>query len=306
MKKIVIIGSSGFLGLNLTLKLSNNYKIFPIINKKKINIKNIKFIYLNIKKDKLIFKFLNKIKPDYLINCVAFSDVEKCETKKKYTLETNTNLAHRFAKICNKLNIHYIFVSSDHIFSGRKIFYKEIDDTNPINIYAKSKVLAEEKIKKYCKKYLILRTNFYGFGPKFRTSSLVDKIIKNFKNNSEVNLLNDVNFTPIHIDQLVNILLNLLENAKIGVFNIASNQRLTKYQFGLKIAKKFGFKTNLLRKLYLKDIKKNVLRPKEMSLSNNKIKKIINKNSLFDLTVGISQLYKTYKSSYYKKIKKIK
>ena len=119
-------------------------------------------------------------------------------------------------------------------------------------------------------------------------------------------LLCDVNFTPISIDQFVEILIFLLENYKIGIFNISGNQRLTKYKFGYEISKKFGFNKKYIKKLYLNDIKKDVLRPSEMGLSNIKIKKLINKKSLFDLNYGLSQLYNSYKSSYYKRIKKIK
>ncbi len=306
MKKIVIIGSSGFLGLNLCFKLSKNYKIFPVINKKRIKIKNKNFTYINLKEEKKFINYLKKIEPDYLINCVAYSNVEKCEKYKKYTYDINTNLASKISKICNNLKIHYTFISSDHLYSGKKKFYNEKNKLSPINTYARSKVLAEKKIKKNCSRYLILRTNFYGFGPKFRTTSLVDKIINNLIKKKDAYLLNDVNFTPISIDQFVEILICLLENNKRGTFNISGDQRITKYKFGHKISKKFGLNKKFIKKLYLNDINKDVLRPREMGLSNIKIKKLINKKSLFDLSIGISQLYKSYISSYYKNLKKIK
>ena len=84
------------------------------------------------------------------------------------------------------------------------------------------------------------------------------------------------------------------------------NKRLTKFEFGNKIANKFKFNKKLLKKLYLIKTVRKVLRPRDMSLSNRKIKKIINDSNLFDLSKGLSQLYNDYSSNYYKEIKKIK
>ena len=224
---------------------------------------------------------------------------------KKLTNDINSIIAFNIGKICNELSIHYTFISSDHIFAGKKSFYKENDKPFPLNNYAKSKILAEKKIIKNSKNCLIIRTNFFGFGPKFRKSFL-DKIFENFKNKNQITLFSDVFYTPIYLKQLIKILDILLTNNIKGVFNISGNKRLTKYQFGIKFANKFEFKKTLLRKLYLKDTLRKVVRPKDMSLSNKKIKKFVTDNNLFDLSHGISQLYKDYKSNYYKKIKSIK
>ena len=304
MKKLVILGSSGLLGSNLCLALKKRYKIYSIVNKKKIKISKINSKYINLKKNE-VKKYLKELKPHFLINCVAISNVEICEKNKKLTNDINSIIAFNIGKICNELSIHYTFISSDHIFAGKKSFYKENDKPFPLNNYAKSKILAEKKIIKNSKNCLIIRTNFFGFGPKFRKSFL-DKIFENFKNKNQITLFSDVFYTPIYLKQLIKILDILLTNNIKGVFNISGNKRLTKYQFGIKIANKFEFKKTLLRKLYLKDTLRKVVRPKDMSLSNKKIKKFVTDNNLFDLSHGISQLYKDYKSNYYKKIKSIK
>lgn len=305
MNKIVILGSSGLLGLNICLLLKNKFKIYPVINKKKIKINKIKTYHLNISSQNEIKKFLKKIKPQFLINCVALSDVEKCEQNTKLTYKINSTLASNTARICNELSIHYTFISSDHLYSGKKKFYKENDNVYPLNNYAKSKILAEKNIMKNSNNYLIIRTNFFGFGPSFRQSFL-DKIFKNFKNKEPITLFSDVFYSPIYLKQLIKIIEILLKKNIKGVFNIVGNNRLTKYQFGNKIADKFNFEKKLLQKLYLKETVQKVLRPKDMSLSNKKIKKIISDNSFFDLRNGMIQLYKDYNSNYYKEIKSIK
>ena len=106
-------------------------------------------------------------------------------------------------------------------------------------------------------------------------------------------MLTDVFYTPIYVRQLIKVINILIKNKKRGIFNISGSKRLTKYEFGIKIAKNLNL-IKLIKKLYLKETLKKVLRPKDMSLSNLKVKKIVNKNILFDLSEGISQLYKDY------------
>ena len=204
MKKLVILGSSGLLGSNLCLALKKRYKIYSIVNKKKLKISKINSKYINLKKNE-VKKYLKELKPHFLINCVAISNVEICEKNKKLTNDINSIIAFNIGKICNELSIHYTFISSDHIFAGKKSFYKENDKPFPLNNYAKSKILAEKKIIKNSKNCLIIRTNFFGFGPKFRKSFL-DKIFENFKNKNQITLFSDVFYTPIYLKQLIKIL----------------------------------------------------------------------------------------------------
>ena len=125
-----------------------------------------------MKKINEIEKYLKNINPDFLINCVAISNVEKCERNKKLTFQINSKMPKIVAKICKKLSIHYVFISSDHLYLGNKKFCNERDKAHPLNIYSKSKILAENNILEISKNFLIIRTNFFGFGPSFRTSSL--------------------------------------------------------------------------------------------------------------------------------------
>tara|TARA_Y100000816_G_C26101736_1_gene584145 strand:+ start:2066 stop:2983 length:918 start_codon:yes stop_codon:yes gene_type:complete len=305
LKKIVILGASGLLGSNLCISLKSKYDIYPIINKKKIHFRNLKTKHLNLNKTSEIFNYLKSVRPDFLINCVAISNVEKCEINKKKTFIINSKLPEIIARICKKLSIHYTFISSDHLYAGKKKYYTENDKVHPLNIYSRSKILAENKILKVSKNFLIIRTNFFGFGPSFRNSFL-DGIIKNLEGGRDTTLFSDVFYTPIYVRRLIRVIGILIENKKYGIFNVSGNKRLTKYEFGIKIAKKFKFNKKLIKKLYLKETLKKVLRPKDMSLSNLKVKKILNKNNLFDLSNGISQLYNDYNSKYYNEIKKKK
>ena len=156
----------------------------------------------------------------------------------------------------------------------------------------------------YLKNTLTVRTSFIGHN-EFSKDGLLEWFLEQKGSCSGYTTALYSGLTTV---ELSNVFKNyILNNPSLnGIFNVSGSKRLTKYEFGLKIAKKFKFNKKFIKKLYLKETLKKVLRPKDMSLSNLKVKKILNKNTLFDLSNGISQLYKDYNSKYYNEIKKRK
>jgi dTDP-4-dehydrorhamnose reductase len=175
------------------------------------------------------------------------------------------------AKIARNLNIKFLHISTDHLFAGNNEIYRENDIPTPLNQYAKSKVEAEEKVFSVYKKSLIIRTNFFCWGPTYR-KTFSEHIVNGLRNNQSLNLFNDVFFTPIEISEMIESILYLLNNNISGIFNISSNFKISKYEFGILIAKHFDLDHNLIILDTINERKNLVTRPKNMSLSNQKIK----------------------------------
>lgn len=161
------------------------------------------------------------------------------------------------------------------MFDGKKGNYSEEDAIFPLNNYAKTKALAEEEVLKNNDKSLIIRSNFYGWGPKNR-KSFSDLIFDNLSNKKEIFLFEDVFFSPLYMKDLINFSNFLLFKNLRGVFNLSSNERISKLDFGKKIARTFNFDLNLIIPTSIEERKDLVLRPKDMSLSNKKFKKYYN------------------------------
>ena len=126
---------------------------------------------------------------------------------------------------------------------------------------------------------LIIRTNFFGWGTSYR-SSFSDIVLNTLRLNKKLNLFKDVYYTPILISEFVKIINILILNNDSGIFNIVSNERITKYQFGLLLANKFRLNTNLIQKVSINDNHELVQRPKDMSLNNKKVLSITRYNLL--------------------------
>ena len=290
MKNFFLTGVSGLLGLNFFLNLKNNYRIYSLIHKKKISgIKNIK---LKLQHSNKIKKFLLKKKINYFIHTAAITNIENCEKNKKKANDTNVKLTLKLSKICDQIGIKFIFLSSDHLFDGKKKFYNENDFTCPLNYYAKTKVEAEKKLLKHNPSCLIIRTNFFGFGPNYR-KSFSDWIIDSLKNNQKIHVFKDVYFTPVSIDFLIKSLVKIIDKNISGIINISSDKKISKYDFALKLAKKFKLNHKLIIPSFFSEIKKKnnlVNRPKNMSLNNKKLKSTLNLKHI-DIDNMINSLY---------------
>ena len=275
-ENIFITGATGMLASHLYAKAKKNYNPL-LLHYRKVKL-NVKYIKLDYHKKNELKKFFLKFKPKFLIHTAGLTSVDECEKNKKKTLKTNYEITKNLTDICKSFNINLVYISSDHLFNGKNFNgYSESSKTSPLNLYAKTKVLSENYIKKNLNKYLIIRTNFFGKGNNFK-KSFSDKIINSLKKNKRISLFEDVYYNPISMHVLSDIIFKLIKIKKYGLFNVATNDKINKYEFGVKIANYLKLNSKLISKIKI-DQMKLVLRPKSMYLKNNKIKKIINFNS---------------------------
>lgn len=293
MQNLLFVGGSGLLGNIWLKKMNKSIKIFATINKKKIKTKrkNLKLLKLDLFNKKKLCQFIEDNNIDTIINVAGLTNIEQCEKNKKKALKTNVNIVENLKITAQKFNVKIIHISTDHIFSGKKIgYYSEKSKPFPVNYYSKTKLMAENKIKQY-KKSLIIRTNFFG-GKSDTKNSFSEYILNNTINKKNTYLWDDVYFTPVNINFLIEVINKLIIKNVFGIINIASNDKISKFNFGLKLCKCFKLSNKYLLKK--KENYNSVKRPKNMSLSNKKLIKIFPslKKKLF-LNYQINDIYKT-------------
>jgi len=279
MKKLLIFGGSGLLGYNCSLYLKDKFHIATSYNSTNIKVDGVKSIFYNINGEDFLEKIIKDVNPYLIINCSGIANVEKCEENRKNAFKINTLFPERLAKLSLKYSIKLVHISTDHLFDGRKPFRKESDITSPQNYYGLSKLNADLKILDCNSNSLIIRTNFFGKGTKDRTS-FSDYIINNLVSKSNIYLFEDMFFTPIHINILIDTIIKLFELNLDGIFNVVSSERISKYDFGIKIADKLNFNKKYILRGKLRERKDLEKRPFDLSLSNEKIRNIVDKSTL--------------------------
>ncbi len=225
MLKILISGSSGFIGRHLTEKL-NNYPLIGLIKNKNIDLK-IQTICKDIRQLDLD-DFPNDI--SHIIHTAALSDLQYCEKNKKECYDINVGGTKQILEIAKKNDSKVIFLSTSHVYGKPiKLPLSESHELNPSSVYSQSKVEAEKLCKIYNSKFnipiSILRL-FSVYGPYSPDHLVTTRIIKEIilKNNISIgNLFPKRDF--IHIYDVVNAIELLLNYTNsFQVFNIGSGQ----------------------------------------------------------------------------------
>jgi UDP-4-amino-4,6-dideoxy-N-acetyl-beta-L-altrosamine transaminase/dTDP-4-dehydrorhamnose reductase len=274
-KKVLITGGSGLLAINWALSIRNNYIVTLLLHHKKISLSGVDTDIVSLSSLDECLSVLKKHQPDIVINTAGLTNIEVCESNPDLAKEVNVDLAKNIAIACSHKSIKLVHISTDHLFSGNQELATEESITHPVNIYGETKLLGEQQALENCKDALIVRTNFFCWGTKYR-QSLSDFILNKLKNNKKSNLFSDVYFTPILVDELVKKTHQLIDLNAVGIFNIVGNERMSKYEFGIRLAKHFSFDSGLLNKISINSKSNLVKRPRDMSLSNKKLCQVLN------------------------------
>lgn len=275
-KTILIFGGSGTLGTNIIYYLKKKYNFIFVVHKQKLFFSNVKycnFYKQNIISEKSLFNKIYNSKPDIIINCAANTNLDYCEKFAKKTLGVNTLLPDFLSKICKKLSIKLVHISTDHLYGVNNTLKKnENFNTNTLNVYAKQKLLAEEKILKNNPSSLIIRTNFFGYSQK--KNQLIDLIMSRAEENKKITLYDNYFFTTISTKYLSFFINILIKKNVSGVVNIVSDESISKYDFGLKVFNILKIQKSLMIKSKLNQKNHIAKRCLNLSLSNKKLKKI--------------------------------
>ena len=274
-KKILITGGSGLLAVNWAISIRDEYEVTLLLHQRRISLQGVRAYVVSLNSMNECVAAVRKYQPDIVIHTAGLTSVEECEYNPNLAQEINVDLAKNMAIACDKRGVKLVHISTDHLFSGNESFVTERGDTTPINNYAKTKLEGEQQVQENCKDVLIIRTNFFGWGAKYR-QSFSDFIINKLRNNESIDLFSDVSFTTILAEELSKKTHQLVDANLSGVFNIVGSERLSKYEFGIKLANCFDLNTDLVNEISIKDKPNLVKRPKDMSLSNKKICKILN------------------------------
>jgi dTDP-4-dehydrorhamnose reductase len=267
--KALLTGGSGLLALNWAITRRKKNDIFLGIHKHNVHMNGVSAGYIKLDSvDQVTYK-LEELKPDFVVNCAGLTSIEECEKNPDLAKKINIEFAVNVAKACEKLNIKFIHISTDHLFSGEHSLLDENAHPNPVNVYGKTKAEAEDRIITSNQNALIIRTNFYGWGTTFR-KSFSDFIINSLRSGKQITLFEDIFYTPILIENVANVTHELIAKGLHGIYHVTGDQRVSKLQFGLELCREFGLDSSLIRPGLIGDDQSLVTRPKDMSLDNRK------------------------------------
>lgn len=217
MKRILVIGQDGMLGGELYDRLSSNpeYEVY------KTTIET-----LDICNKDAVINEVEEIKPYYIINCAAYTNVDGCETHFELANSVNGVAVGNIAEAANLVDATLIQISTDYVFDGKLPVnqeYTEDMNINPISAYGKSKYLGEQNASKANKFYILRTAWLYGLGGK----NFVKTMLKLSETKDEISVVNDQHGSPTSTTTLCEIIEQILEKEpKYGVYH-STNEGFT-------------------------------------------------------------------------------
>ena len=260
--RIFITGGSGLLGSKIAEIALGKYEIYAgyCHNKPEFGMP-IKFDLAKNADLEVIYK----INPEVIVHTAALTNVDECETNKELAYKINAEGTRRVAEIANELDAFLVYVSTDYVFSGDKGMYKEEDEPNPIDYYGYTKLLGE----KYCN-CIARPCVIYGAKPASGKVNFALWLINKLRNREAVEIVTDQVITPTLNTNLARMLLGIVESELKGAFHLAGATRVSRYEFALRIANKFGLDKNLIIPSRMTEMKWIAKRPKDSSLDTSK------------------------------------
>lgn len=274
---IFLTGGSGLLAVNWFYSKKKDFNFYLGLNERIIDPSGSQAIFIDFSSEDSLIKQLEEVCPSVVVHTAGLTSVEKCENDPELAYYINVELSKMVAKATKRLDIPMVHISTDHLFEGKGSYLSEFEPTNGINVYGKTKALAEEYVGEINTESLIIRSNFYCWGTSYR-KSFSDHIINSLRNNQELNLFDDVHYTPILAEYLIQTVHDLLARNAKGTYNVVSDDRISKYEFGILIADEFGLDKSLIQRASKASQPNLVSRPADMSLSNRKVKELLGRN----------------------------
>ncbi|MGI6680882.1 MAG: dTDP-4-dehydrorhamnose reductase [Bdellovibrionota bacterium] len=227
----LITGANGQLGRELQDKLS------PLKN---VSFEAFSREGLDITNPTQLEEAVDKYNPEYIINCAAFTAVDSAESGEgqKQCEEINHKAVERLANLAIKYGFKLIHISTDYVFGRREgPALTEEDETQPLNVYGKTKLLGEEAIRKALtlkdkNNYLIVRTSsVHGqYGKNF-----VKTMIRKLLEEDEITVVGDQIMNPTYAGYLADTILELNNKGATGTFNVSNTGEISWYDFVLEI-----------------------------------------------------------------------
>ena len=219
-------------------------------------------------------KLIRSLKPNYVINAAAYTDVENAENELKLATIINAHSPKAMANACAELKIPFLHLSTEYVFSGNGYApWKPNDNTNPQNNYGITKLAGEKAICVSGANYLILRTSWI-FSP-YRTNFL-KTILDLSKKNMDLSIVNDQVGGPTFAEDVASTCLSLISQLgakpeKSGIYHFCGKPFVSRYEFSKLILNITGSKTNL-NKILSKNLSAKVKRPLNCRMDCSKIK----------------------------------
>ncbi len=264
--KVLITGANGFLGHYLVgLLLQKGYEVIatgkgnnrlPFGNSEK-------FVYteMDFTNPFAVNDIFDTYKPEVVVHAGAISKPDECELNQKEALRINTEGTVTMLSNAAKHKCFFIFISTDFVFDGEAGMYTEGDIPNPVNFYGKTKLEAEEAVKRYEHDWAIVRTVLVYGKPMAGRSNILTIVKEKLEKGEAYNVVDDQVRTPTYVEDLAAGIIAIMEKRACGIYHLSGINILTPYEMACKTADFLGLDKSLIKRVTAESFSQPAKRP---------------------------------------------
>jgi dTDP-4-dehydrorhamnose reductase len=223
---------------------------------------------LDITKEEEVYQYINKLHPDVIIHCAAYTAVDKAEDDREVCWKANVEGTKYLAKAARGINAKFMYISTDYVFNGEgDLPFMETDEPNPIGYYGQTKYKGEEIIKELLDKWFIVRISWV-FG--INGNNFLKTMLRLAETRNELNVVGDQFGSPTYTFDLAQLLIDMIKSDKYGIYH-ASNEGFCSWA---EFAKEIFRQTNKDIKVIsisTEEFPTRALRPKNSRMSKQKL-----------------------------------
>jgi len=276
-KPLLIVGASGFLGANLVMELvGGGTDLHGIFWSNRIQVKGLRSLRVDIREKADLAGCIREINPGCIVNSAALANVDTCQSHSRNATAVNEEAVVSMAEAAAEIDAHLIQISTDSVYSGKEGPHREEDVPEPVNVYAQTKLNAENRLR--CVpglSWTILRTNFFGWNAQ-NSSKLAEWILHTLESGETVPGFRDVFFSPLLVNHLAGILRQVIKKRVVGLYNLGCEGVCSKYQFACRVAEVFGYDPDRILPTLVAEKNITAKRPLNTAMDSSKIKGILN------------------------------
>jgi dTDP-4-dehydrorhamnose reductase len=285
--KILVLGASGQVGHHLMVEankrghsLVGTYCGFPAR----------RLLPLDLTKPGEAEKLAAAEKPDVIISTAAWPHVDGCEQDPDKAKFLNVDVTLEAAKAAASTKAQLVFYSSDYVYDGVKTVYTEDDTPNPLSVYGRVKLEAEQAIQEILPKALIIRTAVV-YGPEKREKNTIYQLIKANYNGKVFKAASDQICSPTYSPNLAAASIELVEKGAEGIFHVAGTDIMSRYDFAMLACDVMGLDLSLLQPVTTAEFGSPVKRPLNNGLDVTKATDVLHM-PLLSAAEGLSTFFK--------------
>lgn len=233
---VLLIGGSGQLGREIRARWSADRIVAPPHRE------------LDLEDAVALADALERERPDVLINCAAYHNVDLCETTPERAFAVNALAVERAARLVRERGAVFVTISTDYVFDGilgRP--YEERDAPHPLNAYGASKLAGELLVERLCMRAFVVRTcGVYGRRPSAaKGHTFVDRVLAQARTGEPMRVVNDATVSPTFAGDLALAIRALLDTDRYGLYHAVNAGAVTWYAFAREALAQAGIAGNL-------------------------------------------------------------